>query len=185
MCIAGLGGIGRLIAERLQPFGMRILATDDHPHEVPKGVTLFPTDQLTAAVGEADYLVLCVRASKENENLVDAATLSAMKKGAILINIARGTLVDESALFEAIKSGHILAAGLDVMRMEPTDPKSPLLTLPQMLITPHVAGETDLMLDGTAEYIGKLIEDFSAGIELASLVNRPDKPRWPLYPKPS
>lgn len=177
VCIVGLGTIGRLLAERLGPFGMQIRATDDHPKQVPEGVTVFPTAQLNKALSGADYVVLCVRATKENENLIGAGALKAMKRGAVLINISRGTLIDEAALFDSLTSGHIAAAGLDVLRKEPADPRNPLLTLPQVLITPHSAGSTDLTLKGMADYAVRVIGDFSSGKKLESLVNHPEKPR--------
>ncbi len=180
VCIVGLGGIGRLLAERLLPFGMRILATEDHPKDVPEGVTVSPTDQLTSILAESDYVVLCLRADKENANLFDAAMFRAMKQGAILVNVARGSLIDEAALYDAVKSGHLAAAGLDVMHTEPVDPQSPLLTLPQVLITPHIAGPSDLMLQGTVDYVAKAVGDFAGGTRPSSLVNAPEKPRLVL-----
>jgi D-3-phosphoglycerate dehydrogenase len=136
-------------------------------------ITVFHTTQLKQAVSDADYVVLCVRASEQNKNIMNAETLAAMKKGAILVNIARGTLVDEAALFDAVKSGHIAAAGLDVMQKEPVDKHNPLLTLPQVLITPHVAGATDITLQGMAEYAAMVINDFAAGKKPEALVNNP------------
>ena len=96
-----------------------------------------------AAVAHADFVVICVRASKENENLINAAQLAAMKRGAILVNIARGMLIDETALVDAVTHGQISAAGLDVLKNEPTNRMDPLLQLPQVLVTPHIAGLTD------------------------------------------
>jgi len=85
--------------------------------------TAYPADQLNTAVAQADFVVICVRASKENENLVNAAALAAMKRGVILVNVARGMLVDERALVHAVTNGKISAAGLDVLRNEPPDRK--------------------------------------------------------------
>ena len=180
VCIVGLGTIGRLLVERLAPFGMQIRATDDHPKQIPEGVTVFPTAQLNEALSGADYVVLCVRATKENENLIGTGALKVMKRGAVLINISRGTLIDEAALFDSLTSGHIAAAGLDVLRKEPADPGNPLLTLPQVLITPHSAGSTDLTLKGMADYALRVISGFSSGKKLESLVNHPEKPRYPF-----
>jgi len=97
-----------------------------------------------------------------------------MKKGAILVNISRGTLVDEAALFDAVKSGHIAAAGLDVMQKEPVDKSNPLLSLAQILVTPHIAGNTDITLKGMADYAVKVIIDFAAGKNPEALVSNPE-----------
>lgn len=180
VCIVGFGSIGRLIAERLRPFGVRLLATDLHRENIPSDVTIFPPDQLKGAVADADYVVVCAPATKENENLLDAGVFAKMKKGAIVINTACGTLIDESALDAAVKSGHLAAAGLDVLRHEPADPTNPLFELSQILITPHVAGLTDLMLEGTVRYVSRAIGEFAAGRKPEALLNQPKKPRCEL-----
>ncbi len=180
VCIVGLGGIGQLLIERLRPFGMRMLATANHPENAPEDVQVFPSDQMNAAFAQADYVVLCVPASPENENMVNAETLAAMKHGATLINIARGVLVDENALYAAVKSGQIAAAGLDVSSTESTDEKNPLLEFPQVLMTPHIAGATDLMLHGTVTYIEGVVGAFAEGKKSTSFLNAPEKPRRAL-----
>jgi phosphoglycerate dehydrogenase-like enzyme len=176
----GFGAIGHLLAERLRPFGMYLLATGDHPGAGPSDVTVYPHDELLAAVAAADYVVVCAPATPQNENLIDETVLGAMKRGAILINIARGMLVDETALAAAVKSGHMYAAGLDVLRVEPADPGNPLLELPEVLVTPHIAGATDAMLEGTARYIGEVIDGFVAGRKPPALLNDPPHPRRTL-----
>jgi phosphoglycerate dehydrogenase-like enzyme len=177
VCVVGLGSIGRQLVDRLRPFGVTIVATDEHPENAPVDVTAYPADQLNSAVAHADFVVICVRASKENENLFNAVVLAAMKRGSILVNIARGMLVDEAALVDAVAGGKISAAGLDVLKNEPPDRKDPLLQLPQVLVTPHIAGLTDLMLDGTVSYVGNVIEEFVAGKKFKSILNSPEKPR--------
>jgi phosphoglycerate dehydrogenase-like enzyme len=172
VCIIGLGEIGRLLAERLQPFGVKLRATDDHANETAAGLTLFHTSQMQEAFSGADYVVLCVRATGENENLINAEALKAMKKGAILVNIARGSLIDEEALTEALKSGHIAYAGLDVVKNEPVKPGDPLLNFPQALVTPHVAGTTGLTMKGTVDYVSRVVEEFSKGKKPGALVKK-------------
>ena len=179
-CIVGLGSVGRALVERLVPFGMALRGTDGHPEHAPHGVEAFPTNKLSDAARDADYVIVCAPGSKDNENLVNAAMLASMKNGAILINVARGTLVDEDALAAALQSGHIAAAGLDVLKVEPADPENPLLALPQALITPHIAGSTDVMLLGTLEYLVSVIEDLVAGKRPYSVVNVPARPRRAL-----
>ncbi len=180
ICIVGLGSIGRQIAERLRPFGVLMLATEEHPEDAPADVTTFAADKLEVAVADADYVVVCVRASKENEGLLSASVLRSMKRGAVLVNVARGSLVDEHALLAALKDGHISAASLDVVSHEPLDPTNPLLDIPQALVTPHIAAYTDLMLSGTIDYISQVLKEFEAGRKPASVLNSPAKPRFAL-----
>jgi phosphoglycerate dehydrogenase-like enzyme len=180
VCIVGLGGIGRMLVDRLRAFGMRILATDEHPGHAPAGVMCYRADRLHDAIATADFVVLCAPATKENLNLIDARALDAMKAGAVLVNVARGMLVDEAALANSLERGHIRAAGLDVLKTEPADPANPLLAFPQVLVTPHIAGNTDIMLRGTVRYIGTVVDDVAAGRKPASLLNAPGKPRREL-----
>jgi phosphoglycerate dehydrogenase-like enzyme len=86
-------------------------------------------------------------------------------------------LIDESALVNAVTDGQISAAGLDVLKNEPPDRKDALLQLPQVLVTPHIAGLTDLMLGGTVHYMNQVIEEFAAGRKPKSILNSPAKPR--------
>ena len=154
-----------------------MLATDHHPDRAPADVKAFSSEQLHTAVAEADYVVVCARAGKENENLIDRTAMEAMKRGAILVNIARGSLIDENALYDLVKSGHIAAAGLDVLKSSPGGAKSPLFDLPQILITPHIAGATDLTFRGTLNYIKQAIDAFAAGEKPKSVLNAPAHPR--------
>ncbi len=105
--------------------------------------------------------------------MIDAEVMSSMKKGAILINIARGSLVDEKALYAAIQSGHLGGAGLDVEEHEPIPADDPLLTLPQVFITPHQAGLTDLNVRGTVEYVVDILAKFKADQAITSQLNHP------------
>lgn len=136
-----------------------------------------PADQLLLAVADADYVVICARASKANENLIDEKIIRGMKPGSILINIARGTLIDEQALLVALKSGHISAIGCDVVREEPISHANPLMHFPQALITPLIAAYTDLMLTGTVNFIVNVVRELSAGKLPHSLLNHPASPR--------
>jgi phosphoglycerate dehydrogenase-like enzyme len=154
-----------------------MVATDEHPENAPADVTAYSADQLNTAAAHADFVVICVRASKKNENLINAGVLAATKRGAILVNIARGMLIDEAALVDAVTNGQISAAGLDVLKNEPPDRKDPLLQLPQVLVTPHIAGLTDLMLNGTVTYLSNVIEKIVAGEKPKSILNSPAKPR--------
>jgi len=179
-CIVGLGGIGDLLIERLRGFGMILTGVDDHPEHAPSGVRAYGHDELKVAAAEADYLVLAIPGTKENENLIDGTVLSGMKKNSVLINVARGTLVDEPALLAAVKSGHLYGAGLDVIKDEPVSEGNPLLMEPRIFVTPHIAGSTDLMLDGTVKYLGEVLARYRDGSRSEGLVNEPTNPRVPL-----
>jgi len=100
-----------------------------------------------------------------------------MKLGAILVNVARGSVVDESALCAALRSGRISAVGLDVVRTEPVSAENPLLEFPQALVTPHIAGDTDLSMNGTVDYIVKVVQEWEGGIKPRSAINDPKTPR--------
>ncbi len=177
VCVVGLGSIGLQVIDRLRPFGVLLLATDERPENAPPGVVAFKADQLITAIADADYVIVCVRASKENENLINGNAIRGMKRGAILINIARGSLIDEQALLVGLQSGHIAAVGLDVQRDEPLTAASPLLSMPQALLTPHIAAFTDLMLMGTVDFVANVVRDLAAGKLPPSLLNRPTEPR--------
>jgi phosphoglycerate dehydrogenase-like enzyme len=183
-CIVGLGGIGDLLIERLRGFGMILTGVDNHPEHAPNGVRGYGHDELKVAAAEADYLVLAIPGTKENENMIDGAVLARMKKNAVLVNVARGTLVDEPALLAAVKSGHLYGAGLDVVKDEPVSEGNPLLTEPRIFVTPHIAGSTDLMLDGTVKYLGEVLARYRDGLQSEGLVNEPRKPRVPLRRSP-
>ena len=112
--------------------------------------------------------------------MIDGTVLAGMKKNAVLVNVARGTLVDETALLAAVKSGHLYGAGLDVVKDEPVSEGNPLLIEPRIFVTPHIAGSTDLMLDGTAKYLGEVLTKYQDGWQSEGIVNEPRNPRVPL-----
>lgn len=136
--IVGLGRIGKAVARRCRAFEMRVLAYDVQPDAVfarDNGVTLVPLETL---LREADFVTLHTPLAAETENLMNRERLALMKRTAFLINAARGALVDEEALYEALTSGMIAGAGLDVFRKEPPV-GSPLLTLDNVVLSPHCA----------------------------------------------
>ena len=179
-CIVGLGGVGDLLIERLRGFGMILTGVDNHPEHAPSGVKGYGHDELKAAAAEADYLVLAIPGTKENENMIDGTVLDAMKKNAMLVNVGRGNLVDEPALLAAVKSGHLFGAGLDVVKDEPVSEGNPLLMEARIFVTPHIAGSTDLMLDGTVRYLGEVLAKYRDGLQSEDIVNEPRRPRVPL-----
>ncbi len=136
----GLGRIGRAVAERARGLGMQVLAHDpyaDENHARELGITLLSVEEI---LPQADYVSLHLPATAETRHFINERTLRAMKPGAVLINTARGSLVDESALCDALRSGHLRGAGLDVFEVEPLPLDSPLLKLDRVLLCGHLAG---------------------------------------------
>ncbi len=133
--LLGMGAIGRLIAERLAPFGVEVTKV----RRTPGPDTLAP-DQWRARLGEFDWVILAVPATPETDGMIGAAELAAMKGDAVLVNIARGQVVDQDALVEALKAGRIHSAFLDVTTPEPLPPEHPLWDLPNAHVTMHLSG---------------------------------------------
>jgi phosphoglycerate dehydrogenase-like enzyme len=145
--LVGFGASARELAKRVRPFGMRVMAVDIAPvsQEVldEHGVAFFgDLASLPRLLAEADYLSIHVPLNASSRNLIDRDALARMKPDAVLINVARGGIVDEAALVEALQGGRLKAAGLDAFSTEPIDPAHPLLQLPNVICTPHVAGVT-------------------------------------------
>jgi phosphoglycerate dehydrogenase-like enzyme len=180
VCIVGLGGIGELLVERLRGFGMVLTGVDRHPEHAPAGVKAYGEHELRTALADADFVVLALPATKENENLFDAGVLASMKEHAILVNVARGTLVDEAALLAAVRSGHLYGAGLDVTKDEPVSAGNALLGEQRIVVTPHIAGSTDLMLDGSVRFLVEVLENYRKGLKSAGILNQPKRPRVEL-----
>ncbi len=141
--LLGLGSIGKEVARRLCGFACRLVAHDPAPDAAfaaEHGVTLLPLAEVTS---QADFLSLHLPVLPDTHGLVNAALLVQMKRGAFLINTSRGELIDEAALFEALQSGHLRGAALDAFAAEPPGAGHPLLTLPQVIATPHMGAHAD------------------------------------------
>ena len=136
--IVGLGAIGRAVARRAAGFGMRVLGWNRTPREVP-GVESVALEELLHA---SDFVSVHVALVQETRGLLDARRIGQMKPGAVLVNTARGGIVDEDALAAALDSGHLYAAGLDVYATEPLPPQSPLLGHPRLVLAPHIGSAT-------------------------------------------
>jgi D-3-phosphoglycerate dehydrogenase len=141
--ILGLGSIGKQVARRLCGFDCRILAYDSIPDSnfaAQYNIQLSNMDEL---LKHADYVSLHLPLLPETRGMVDRPFLLKVKQGAYIVNTARGELIDEAALLDALKSGHIRGAALDVFAQEPPPPDHPLLALPQVIATPHLGAQTD------------------------------------------
>ncbi len=143
LAIVGTGSIGSRVASVGRAFGMRITALARAGSSRTAGELevdrLFPFDRLHEMLAEADALVLAVPHTPETDGLIDRAAFAAVKRGAVFVNVARGQVVDEAALIDALRTGRVAFAGLDVFAVEPLPADSPLWDLPNVIISPHSA----------------------------------------------
>ncbi len=170
--LIGLGRIGSEVALRADAFDMRVLGYDPYISEAAAReaqVELVPLEKLLA---ESDFVSLHTALSPATQNLINAATLAQMKKGARIINAARGELIDEAALADALKSGKLAGAALDVFVQEP--PKdSPLLGMANVIATPHVAGSTAEAQEEVGTQVAVQVKDYLAEGLIRNAVNLP------------
>ena len=170
--LIGLGRIGSEVAVRAEAFDMRVLGYDPYISEAAARelqVELVPLEKLLA---ESDFVSLHTAVSPATQNLINATTLAQMKKGARLVNAARGELIDEAALAEALNSGHLAGAALDVFVEEP--PKTAMLVgLPNVIATPHVAGSTAEAQEEVGTQVAVQVRDYLAEGVIRNAVNLP------------
>jgi phosphoglycerate dehydrogenase-like enzyme len=160
--LVGYGAVPRLLAPVLAALGCRVVYTSRNP----KTDAIGEWRSLDALLAESDVVSLHVPLSPDTENLIDAAALAQMRPGAVLINTARGGLVDQTALSEALRSGRLAAAGLDVFAEEPPQSSDSLLSLPNVVITPHIAWLTTGTFERSFGLAAENCRRVAAGIEL-------------------
>ena len=171
--IIGLGRIGPAVAERARSFGMSVLAYDPYftreaAYEL--GIEMIPMEDL---IERADFITVHTPLTEETRGLISAAAIDKMKPGVRLINCARGGLIDELALAEAIRSGKVAGAALDVFEEEPTPPGNPLLALDQVITTPHLGASTTEAQLGVATMIAEQVLDYLKTGTIRGAVNMP------------
>ncbi|EHP70230.1 phosphoglycerate dehydrogenase-like oxidoreductase [Metallosphaera yellowstonensis MK1] len=137
--IVGLGNIGRRVARIGTAYEMRVLGYDPYVRDKIQGIEIVELEDL---LRESDIITLHVPLTEETRGLIDRKRLSLVKDGAVLINASRGEIVDEGALVDALRSGKLMGAGLDVLNVEPPSPDNPLLQMENVIITPHIGGTT-------------------------------------------
>ncbi|MGH7765270.1 MAG: NAD(P)-dependent oxidoreductase, partial [Candidatus Dormibacteraceae bacterium] len=170
--LVGFGNVGRRVGHRALAFGMKVAVYDpfvqlENPtigHQVPS---------LEQLLRMSDFVSLHARASAETENLFGPKQFASMKAGSYFVNTARETLVDEDALDEALTSGHLAGAALDVVRGRSATGPHPLLRHDNVIITPHIGGATHETLLRGVTMVATEIGRFTEGGRLASVVNRP------------
>lgn len=164
--IVGLGSIGRGVAHLGRAFGMKVIASrySAQPGETDPDVdALYTLDQLHTLLEQSDYVVLAVPLTERTEKLIGEAELRTMRSHAYLVNIARGRVIDEAALLQALREGWIAGAGLDVAVEEPLPAESPLFDAPNLIITPHISGGSDYYNVRLADLFAENLQRYRAG----------------------
>ena len=170
LLVVGLGEIGGRVATHAKALGMQVLAVRRSPAPHPAVDEAFALDELHTALPRADYVTLHIRANDETRQLMDARALAAMKRGAVLINTARGFVADEKALIDALRSGHLGGAYLDVFETEPLPESSPLWSFENVLLTPHASDNIHAWPRKFIRFFGDNLERRLAGERLLNVV---------------
>lgn len=170
VCVVGLGTLGRGITVRADALGMEVVGVRRTPTPVAGVDTVYPSRELETAVSEAKFVVLTVPLTDETEGLIGEAELAAMRSDAVLINVARGPVVKQAALVEALESGAIGGAALDVFETEPLPAASALWGMEDVIVTPHAAAATKAYYRRIAAIVEENVHRYADGDELTNEV---------------
>ena len=178
--IVGFGGNGRRLAEVFSALKTRIVATDRFPCDQPPEVEhLWSSDRLDDLLAMSDFVVLAAPLTEETRGMMNARTFASMKPNSFLVNVARGGLVIERDLVAALRSKHLAGAAVDVTDPEPLPLDSPLWDMPQVIITPHVGGQSARRIDDMTNFLCANLHRHQRGEPLANLVDkRLGYPKW-------
>ena len=175
--IVGFGGVGRAVAQRSRALGMRVAAlrrTRPPAHEAADDIDvemITGDDALGRLLEMSDFVVLAVPATPATRGMIGAGEIGRLRAGAVLINVARGSVIDEAALIDALRAGRLRGAGLDVFATEPLPAGSPLWTLPNVLITPHVSATSTRFWERESGLILDNLQRYLAGRDLINVVD--------------
>ena len=167
----GAGAIAEHVAKVCQAFGMTTLGISRTPRKLDGFDAIYPREKLLEAAAQADFLLALVPYTKENDKIVNAAVFDVMKPTAYLINIARGGVVDETALMKALREGKIAGAGLDVFEEAPLPSSSPLWDMDNVFITPFIGGRSDRYEESIMSIIKPNLRSFLGGRD-DEMINR-------------
>jgi phosphoglycerate dehydrogenase-like enzyme len=172
LLIVGFGSIGREVAKRARAFDMRVWGvTRSGTGDLTNSEKIIAAKDLHEALPDADFVLIAAPETAETRHLIGAPQIAQMKRGARLINVGRGSLLDEAALIQALKSGALGGAALDVTRVEPLPVESPLWKTPNLMITPHTSGVSDRLWHRQTAILMDLLERWFDGRELFNLVD--------------
>ena len=171
--IIGMGGNGRRIASLLKGFQVEIRATDYYPVNKPEHLKdLLPADQLLQVANTSEVLILALPLNATTHKVIDRSVFEAMPAGSWFINVARGQVVDEAALIDALESNHLAGAGLDVTYAEPLPSTSPLWNMPNVMISPHVGAQSAQRVNDSTSFACKNLRRFLDGKPLWNEVDK-------------
>ena len=174
--IIGLGGIGREVARRGDCLGMRVIAVDPRTKEAEHVHELRSVEELNWLLNESDFVVICAPHTPQTEKMIRREQLRQMKKTTFLVNIGRGVIVDLQDLTDALQAGDIAGAGLDVFETEPLPSNHPLWTMPNVIITPHIAGVAPNIV--RKRQLGVLLDNLKRFLNSEPLNNVVEKEKW-------
>lgn len=187
VAVAGLGDIGVAIVKRLEGWGMDIVAVRKNVNaDIPHGISprtisrVYSLDELPHVVSNSDFTVCAIKYDRKENRHLFGTDLFSKFNGSTFINIARGGLVDEAALYHALEQGTVGQAGLDVFEKEPLPISSPLQNHPNVILTSHNAGVTDLFYEQGTKAFARNCDSFANGQMVQFGVNRPTNPRVQL-----
>jgi phosphoglycerate dehydrogenase-like enzyme len=169
--ILGLGDIGRAVARLGRAHGMRVVGCRRRDLPAPEVDQIYPLKDLHAMLAETDYLVVAVPQTARTEGMLGPAEFTAMKTGMVYVNVSRGGIAREDALLDALRSGRVAKAGLDVFAVEPLPVGHPLWTMPQVAIIPHIAGEAINQSAHPARRFARNLAGWQAGSPMEGVVN--------------
>lgn len=168
LCVVGLGTLGRGIAARADALGMHVTGVKRTPTPVDHVETVHPSSDLQEAVSDAKFVALAVPLTDETQGLVGADELAAMRNDAVLVNVARGGVVDQAALVNALQTDSLAGAALDVFETEPLPESSPLWEMDEVIVTPHAAAATRDYPDRMAALVRENVRRIGVGERLAN-----------------
>lgn len=174
LCIIGMGNIGREVARVAQAFGMRVVGIRRTQAPVEFVDEIRPTEALDQVLAQSDFTVMLLPISESTRGFMTAQRFAAMKEGSVFINVGRGQTVDEQALVEALRSGHLSGAALDAFATEPLPEDSPLWDMPNVIITPHLAADTPAYMTRAFGLVAKNLPLYQSKKPLISQVNLKD-----------
>lgn len=170
--ILGLGTIGREVARRATALGMRVIGTQRTPKPSPGVSEVLPPEQTERVLRESDALVVLLPLTPETRGLLDAAALAKLKRGALLVNLARGGIVDEASVAQALHDRALGGAAIDVFEQEPLPPEHPLWDAPNAILTSHIAGVRPDYMERVAELFFENVRRIERGEPIVNPVDR-------------